>query len=81
MTPASDSSPTRRIVSGYQGALYVVELRAGEIVVRPKGSKRGGPAEVSITPSALHDRLLLAKPTAARPTSGRRKRVRRGLLV
>lgn len=79
MTRATDISPTRRIVTGYQGSEYVVELAAGEIRVRPKGTKRGGPAEVSITPSALHDRLLLARPTTA--TKRRRLRVKRGLLV
>ena len=60
MTEARDESPTKRIVTGYKGSKYVVELRSGMILVRPKGSRSGGPQEVQITPSALHDRLLLA---------------------
>ena len=61
MVRARNESPTRRIVVGYQGAEYVVELRASEILIRPKGSRSGGPAEVATTPSAIHDRLLLAR--------------------
>jgi hypothetical protein len=57
---AKDESPTQRVVNGYQGSKYVVELRSNLIVIRPKGARRGGPTEVSITPSALHDKLLLA---------------------
>lgn len=60
MTRAKDESPTQRIVKGYQGKEYVVELRSDQIIVRPKGARRGGPAEVTITPSALHDKLILA---------------------
>lgn len=60
MIEARDESPTQRILAGYQGSKYVVELRRDLIVIRPKGSRRGGATEVSITPSALHDKLLLA---------------------
>lgn len=59
MTEARDESPTRRIVRGYQGAEYVVELYANRISVRPKGSKRGGPSEKFTTPSSLHDQLVM----------------------
>ena len=72
MTHANDESPTKRIVKGYQGAEYVVELTATRIVVRPKGARRGGPLERSITPSLLHDKLLLADSAPVR-----RRRVKR----
>jgi hypothetical protein len=80
VTEARDESPTRRVVIGYMGAKYVVELRKNLILVRPKGTRRGGGAEVSITPSALHDRLLIARANDERKakSSGRRKRVKRG---
>lgn len=60
MTRATNEAPTRRIVRGYHGAEYVVELTESAIIVRPKGSRKGGSAEKSITPSALHDKLMLA---------------------
>lgn len=59
MTRASEK-PLARVLRGYQGAEYVVELTTGFITVRPKGAKRGGPQEVRISPSSLHDKLLLA---------------------
>ncbi len=59
MTPATEK-PLSRLLVGYQGAEYVVELTRTFITVRPKGSRRGGPAEVRISPSSLHDKLLLA---------------------
>lgn len=81
MIEARNDSPTRRIVTGYQGSKYVVELRQDEIVVRPKGARTGGPAEVSITPSALHDKLILGRERAEHATPTRRRRVKRGLIV
>jgi hypothetical protein len=82
MTKASNESPTRRVLTGYQGQLYVVELRENLILIRPKGSRTGGSAEVSITPSALHDRLLMSHYSVekAKSPTGRRKKVKRGLL-
>ena len=83
MTEARDESPTRRVVTGYQGAKYVVELRKSLILVRLKGTRRGGSAEVSITPSALHDRLLFARAQEERKAKStrRRKRVKRGVQL
>ena len=77
MTHASDESPTRRVVLGYQGAEYVVELRSNLILVRPKGTRRGGSAEVAITPSRLHDRLLAARTEEERPRRRRGRQVGR----
>jgi len=57
MTRATEK-PTARLLVGYQEQEYVVELTRRLIVVRPKGARRGGPQEVQITPSLLHDRLM-----------------------
>lgn len=59
MTHANDQRPLARILTGYQGQEFVVELTARRITVRPKGARRGGPNERSITPSALLDYLIL----------------------
>jgi len=58
MTRATER-PLARLLKGYQGSEYVVELTEQFITVRPKGSRRGGPAEKRITPSSLHDLLIL----------------------
>jgi hypothetical protein len=58
MTRATEK-PLARLLVGYQGAEYAVELTKGFITIRPKGAKRGGPAEKRITPSSLHDLLIL----------------------
>jgi hypothetical protein len=79
MTRASDTRPTRRLLAGAFGD-YVVELTGRTIVVRPKGTRRGGPAEVVTTPGKLHVRLvaervaeqLAAKRKARRAKGGRR---------
>lgn len=60
MTRATEK-PVARVLEGYQGALYVVELTTKFITIRPKGAKRGGPQEERITPSQLHDRLILGR--------------------
>jgi hypothetical protein len=60
MTRATEERPTKRILAGRDGD-YVVELRASLILVRPKGTRRGGPAEIAITPSLLHQRILAAR--------------------
>ena len=59
MTRATEK-PVARLLKGYQGKEYVVELTEQFITVRPKGAKRGGPQEVRITPSSLHDKLILS---------------------
>lgn len=57
MTRATEK-PLARLLIGYQGSEYVVELTTRLITIRPKGSRRGGPLEKQITPSSLHDHLL-----------------------
>lgn len=59
MTSANDEHPTQRLVLGYHGAPFIVELSKGRISVRPKGAKKDGPNERSISPSALLDLLVL----------------------
>jgi hypothetical protein len=58
MTRATEK-PVARLLKGYQNSEYVVELTEQFITLRPKGSRRGGPSEKRITPSALHDLLVL----------------------
>jgi hypothetical protein len=58
MTRATER-PLARVLKGYQGVEYVVELTEQFITIRTKGSKRGGPVEKRITPSSLHDLLIL----------------------
>jgi len=54
MTPARSDRPTRRVlISRRDGTRYVVELRDDVIVIRPKGTRRGGPTEVAFTPGQL----------------------------
>lgn len=60
MTRANER-PLARLLTGYQGSEYVVELTTRLITIRPKGARRGGPQEVQITPSLLHDRLMAAR--------------------
>jgi hypothetical protein len=60
MTQGSDSKPTRRLLQAYRSDKeLVVELGRSRITIRPKGTRRGGKAEVSIAASALYDRLLI----------------------
>lgn len=76
MTRATDERPTRRVLSGYMGADYVVELEARRIVVRPKGTRRGGRSEVAVTPSLLYDMMLMRR--AEEQQRERRRARRRG---
>lgn len=47
----------RLLTSRYSGDL-VVELTTDSITIRPKGKRRGGPQEVTITAGALYDKLV-----------------------
>jgi hypothetical protein len=74
MTRATEEHPTKRMLVGYKGEEYVVELRRTLILVRPKGSRSGGKAEVAITPSALHLRLMTARVEEERRERRRKRR-------
>lgn len=57
MTTATDHKPVRRIVHGvgrYANEEYVVEVRAQVLVIRPKGTRRDGPAEVTVPFGSLY---------------------------
>jgi len=53
MTSASDTRPTVRRVQSSHGPL-VVEVRERLLVLRPVGSRRGGPAEVAVTAGLVY---------------------------
>ncbi len=75
MTRATDARPTTRLLVGHDGEEIVVELHARRIVLRPKGARRGGPAERVVTPSRLYQWCVEADLLAARKT---RVKVTRG---
>ena len=58
MTRASSMRPTRRVLTSRSGDDYVVELYADRVVLRPKGSRRNGPAEVVAPVGPVYIRLL-----------------------
>lgn len=79
MTRASDERPTRRVILSQFGDEYVVELRREVIVLRPKGSRRGGPAEVQLSPGKLYIHAVANKLEAGK--TRRRRKPRRGRLT
>jgi hypothetical protein len=81
MTPATDTKPTRRVLSSRDGQ-YVVELRATLILIRPKGSRVGGKAEVAIPVGAVYQRGVMVQ--LADEQRARRRgplRVKRGIRI
>lgn len=62
--------PTVRSVVGLHGA-YVVEAHDRSLTLRPKGARRGGPAEVTLTWEQVY---------AAGIPPVRRRKVRRGAM-
>lgn len=75
MTRAHELTPTRRVVTDGFGDDLIVEVFARRLVLRPKGCKRGGPAEVEVTPGQLYQRLLVARAEERR--RAKRKKGRR----
>lgn len=73
MTKGSNTRPTRRLLEAPRhDRPFVVELLAEVIIIRPKGARRGGPAEVVIMPGAAYVRALMASKPARRRKGGRR---------
>lgn len=67
MTKGSNTRPTRRLLEAPKhNRPFVVELMAEVIIIRPKGSRRGGPAEVVIMPGAAYVRALMTATKARR---------------
>lgn len=60
MTEGSDTKPTKRLLDSLHGPL-VVELRSSTLVIRPKGSRRDGPLEVTIRAGSVYQRALEQK--------------------
>lgn len=58
MTSAKEDTPTRRLVFGRDGDIFVIEIYARRILMRPKGCRKGGPAEREISPGVLYQRLM-----------------------
>lgn len=59
MTKARDDKPVRRVTSPNRyGEQFVIEVYNSRIVVRPKGTRRGGKAEVELSPSLFYQRLM-----------------------
>lgn len=78
MTRPSDHRPTRRVLQGADGEL-VFELRPTVIAIRPIRTRRGGPAEIQVTPSLVYQRELVARADGERREKlarrpGRRRR-------
>lgn len=80
MTRASDFRPTRRVLITMDGAELVFELRCRRISIRPLGARRGGPAEVELTPGMIYQRGLMARADQVRreKMALRKSRRRRG---
>lgn len=74
MTRAHETNPTRRIVVSGFGEELVVEVYSRRLVLRPKGCKRGGPAEVEVGPGQLYQRLLVARAEEKRRAKKRARR-------
>ena len=60
MTNGSNERPTRRLLQSRIGPL-VVELSASTITMRPPRTKRGGPAEVTVTAGGIYEQALLRR--------------------
>jgi hypothetical protein len=71
--------------NGFRWDEFTVDITGSEFRIRPKHTRRGGPAEVSVSVGAMYERLLVARADAARraKAEARRKgprRVKRGAL-
>lgn len=77
MTRGSDVRPTRRLLSGPAGE-YAVELRESLILIRPKGARRNGGAEIVVTPGQVYVRAVMARVDAERREKRKLRRAHRG---
>lgn len=69
MTKGSNTRPTRRLLEAPRhDRPFVVELLSEVIILRPKGARRGGPAEVVILPGAAYVRAIMDRKATRRRT-------------
>lgn len=64
MTKGSNERPVRRVLADRYGDHWVVELRADLILIRPKGSRVGGKAEIAVTPGIVYQRAMAQRVAA-----------------
>lgn len=74
MTRAS-ATPVRRVVLGARGDM-VIEVTDRMIALRPKGARRGGPAEVTVTHEQLYLRTMMHMADEKRREKARLKKER-----
>ena len=55
-TRATNERPTRRLMGD-----LVVELSAGVVTIRPVRTRKGGPAEIAVTPRRVYEAALLKR--------------------
>lgn len=61
MIESTNEKPTKRILNSRAGVKLVVELWKDCIVIRPKGTRKDGPAEIRVGIDAIYDRALLQR--------------------
>jgi hypothetical protein len=67
MTKGSNTRPTRRVLEAPRhDRPFVVELLSEVIILRPKGARRGGPAEVVVLPGAVYVRAMMQQTRSRR---------------
>lgn len=78
MTRGSNERPTRRLLRSERfGDEYVIELRADLILMRPKGARRNGRAEIAVTPGAIYQRALEVRVDAERRANAKARKAGR----
>jgi hypothetical protein len=81
MTTRATEKPVKRIVesvyAGLQTSAFVVEVRARTLTLRPTRTKRGGPAEISLTYGAIYLRAMQAQVDAKLRERARQRKARR----
>lgn len=85
MTRGSDVRPVRRVLTSHttgRSEDYVVELRQTLILIRPKGTRIGGKAEVAVPVGAIYQRAIISRMVDEKRTKRKGPfRVKRGALA
>lgn len=61
MTTRATAKPVVRFVDGASVGVLVAEIRADTLTLRPKGARKGGPAEVSVRWGLVYQLALLRR--------------------